>query len=468
MAHLIRPWQVRYVDAEGRRCGRDDPGARKVKERARKWYGAGVPGLPPGKRVPLASDKNVARQLLAEMVRKAERGEAGLADRVTSARTIPLVNHVDGYLRYLRSKARRPAETWVKLVAVRIRTAAEACGFVYPQDLDAQAVLAYLSDRRSLPTDAGGLSVRTSNGYLAALNGFSRWMVHNERLPRNPFAGVEWGNPDLDQRHALRNLEPGELARLLPAVAASGRTFRGLSGGDRHALYLTACGTGFRAQELASLTPESFDLDAGPPVARVAARYSKNRRAVTQPLPSAVAAVLRGFLKGRPAGGRVWPRTWWRKAALMLRRDLADVGIPYVVKSPDGDRYADFHGLRHSYITLLDRAGASPNAAKELARHGDLRLTYDTYGHNNLANLAEAVDRLPLPGAAAAPVPPAAAALAVLAAVYQTLVAPRVALPDAPGGDCVGRDGTEAEGTRPRGTPRKPATAKQFRLVGTG
>jgi integrase len=442
VAHLIRPWQVRYVDEQGRRCGRDDPGARRVRERARKWYGAGIPGLPPGRRVPLASDKKVALELLRQKVRDAERGQAGLVDRVAEARTLPLDNHLDGFERALKSKARRPSDKQIRLLLTRLRQTFAACGFEGPGDIDAEAVLTYLADRRTLPTCEGGLSVQTSNFYLSALNQFCRWMVARERMARNPFAGLERGNAKLDPRHQRRNLEPGELARLLPAVAASGRAFRGLSGADRHALYLTACGTGFRVGELASLTPESFDLDAAPPVAHVAAQHTKNKRPVTQPLPSPVVAHLRVYLRGRPAGEPVWPGTWHEKAAKMLRKDLESVGIPYVAKGPGGNRFADFHSLRHSYVTLLDRAGASPNAAKELARHGDLRLTYDTYGHNNLA---EAVDRLPLPGAGET-VPPLAAAFAVLAAVYQALVARPVAPAAAAQGDGVGRKGMKAAG----------------------
>ena len=80
MAHLIRPWQVRYLDKSGRRVPTGTPGAKKVRQRARKWYGAGLAGLddrdgrPYGRRrVPLATDKNVAKVMLADLIAKAER-----------------------------------------------------------------------------------------------------------------------------------------------------------------------------------------------------------------------------------------------------------------------------------------------------------------------------------------------------------------------------------------------------------
>ncbi len=48
---------VRYTDKQGRRVPKGTPGAKRVKERARKWYGCAIPGYPPKKRVPLCGNK---------------------------------------------------------------------------------------------------------------------------------------------------------------------------------------------------------------------------------------------------------------------------------------------------------------------------------------------------------------------------------------------------------------------------
>src|SRR5262245_56824929 len=88
MASLMKPWQVRY-EKDGKRVPRGTPGAKKVKERARKWYGQDIPGLPRRKRVPLLSDKAVARRMLAELVRKGELGEVGLDDAPARPGTRP-------------------------------------------------------------------------------------------------------------------------------------------------------------------------------------------------------------------------------------------------------------------------------------------------------------------------------------------------------------------------------------------
>ena len=46
--------------------------------------------------------------------------------------------------------------------------------------------------------------------------------------------------------------------------------------------------------------------------------------------------------------------------------------------------YADFHSLRHWFITGLARAGVSPKMAQTLARHSDIRLTLGVYTHVEL------------------------------------------------------------------------------------
>jgi integrase len=176
----------------------------------------------------------------------------------------------------------------------------------------------------------------------------------------------------------------------------SGRPFRGLSGADRFHLYATACGTGFRAAALASLLPESFDLDADPPTVTLAARSNKSRKTKVQPLPPDVAELLREYLRGRAAGRPVWGGTWAKafKAAEMLRSDLEAAGIPYAVEGPDGPLYADCHALRHTYLTLGGKAGIDLRTLQELAGHSKPELTA-RYSHRRLYDLAGAVEKLP-------------------------------------------------------------------------
>jgi hypothetical protein len=324
VAYLVRPWIVSYVNRKtGKRVPKGTPGAKRVRRRSRKLYAAGVPGWPKGKRVPLASDKTAASQMLAELVRQAERGMAGIADRFQEHRPTPIGEHVAAWRRALESKGN--TGDYVELAAGRVRDLIAGCEFTVLADIDADRVGRWLADLRQdkppvpLAADVAtvapgelaarlgvtvaavwqqgrrlglgaegrgrarrysraaaeqilaragrGASVQTANYYLGAFKSFCRWLVRDRRIPENPVEHVQGGNPKMDRRHDRRELAVGELLRVLDAARVSPAVFRGLAGADRFHLYLTACGTGFRVDELAALTPESFALTSDPPTA---------------------------------------------------------------------------------------------------------------------------------------------------------------------------------------------------------
>jgi hypothetical protein len=75
-----------------------------------------------------------------------------------------------------------------------------------------------------------------------------------------------------------------------------------------------------------------------------------------------------------------------------FRTDFKTAGIP--LEDERGHR-VDFHALRMTYITRLQRAGVSPREAMELARHSDMRLTMKTYTDTAALPLAATVRNLP-------------------------------------------------------------------------
>ncbi|HJT76922.1 MAG TPA: tyrosine-type recombinase/integrase, partial [Gemmataceae bacterium] len=166
----------------------------------------------------------------------------------------------------------------------------------------------------------------------------------------------------------------------------------GLTGTDRLVLYTLAANTGFRAGELASLTPASFDLQAKPPTVTVEAAYSKHRREDVQPLRPDVAEVMRQYLAGRPRNRPVWPGHWHEDAALVIQHDLRTAGIPY---RDEAGRYFDFHALRGQFISQLAAAGVHPKVAQTLARHSTITLTLSHYTHLDVFDVAGALDKLP-------------------------------------------------------------------------
>ncbi len=152
--------------------------------------------------------------------------------------------------------------------------------------------------------------------------------------------------------------------------------------------YRVALGTGFRADEMRSLTPGSFRMDDTPPVVVCEAGYTKNGHRAEQPIPEALAALLRPWLAIRPSDRPVFKL---RRPAETFRRDLAAAGI--APETAAGT--IDFHALRATYVSHLVASGASVKTCQELARHATASLTIGIYAKASLHDIAVAVESLP-------------------------------------------------------------------------
>jgi integrase len=397
------------------------------------------------------ADLPASEQLAARLEREAARQHEGMVDAFADHLRRPLAEHLADYRRELEARNNDPG--YVSQTIFRVGKLLHGCNFCFIADLSASGVANWLADlrrkgRERTPLEKGkdwftltetgailgikpasvgclvrrhrldatgngkarqlplatvealqdrlcrGASVQTANYYLRDTKSFCRWLVRDRRAPDNPLAHLEGGNAALDRRHDRRELAPAELSRLLDVARDSALRYRGLTGNDRFVLYALACGTGFRVGGLASLKPESFALNDEPPTVTLAARSNKNRKLQVQPIPPDLAALLRDYLRDKPVGQPLWQGTWSDKGAEMLRIDLEAAGIPYVIDGPDGPLYADFHALRHSYISALGRAGVELRTAQELAGHSTPVLTA-RYSHRRLHDLAGAVELLP-------------------------------------------------------------------------
>jgi len=358
----------------------------KTKSRSKKWWGRYRDENGIERRVPLATDKGAAQAMLNELVKKAERRVAGLHDHFEESRQKPLPEHLTDFAAYLTNRA--STSDHVKLSRQRAKSIILRCKFQRIDDINAGRVQEALAQLR-----AEGRSAASSNHYLRAIKMFTRWLVRDRRAGDDRLAHLSMVNAKTDPRHERRILPPEELAKLVEA-AQRGEPFRGLSGLARAVLYLVAVNTGLRANELASLLPESFDLVNNPPTVTVEAAYSKHRRRDILPLRPDLAAIIKEYLAGGGAPGKpLWPGTWSKKAsAKMLRIDLSAAGIPY---RNEAGLVFDFHALRHQFISNLARAGAHPKEAQTLARHSTITLTMDRYTHLGMYDMVGALAKLP-------------------------------------------------------------------------
>lgn len=86
------------------------------------------------------------------------------------------------------------------------------------------------------------------------------------------------------------------------------------------------------------------------------------------------------------------------KTGRLIRADLGAAGI--LMDSPEGR--ADFHSLRHTYVTWLEGSGAGIKTRMELARHASPELTLGRYSHAQPALVRSAVDTLDQQGISSA------------------------------------------------------------------
>ena len=259
-----------------------------------------------------------------------------------------------------------------------------------------------------------GASRRTCNSYLRSMKSFSRWLLAEKRIPDDPLTSVRQLNEATDRRRERRAMTPEEIDELLRSANCYTTGNHRLAGPDRAMVYRLAFGTGFRANEIRSLTPESFDLNADPPRITVEAAYSKRRRRDSQVIRSDLAETLRPWLDTKtpnePVFGDLPEGT-----ARMLRADLAAARSAWInaannraereqreesdflrYRDREG-RVADFHATRHTFISGIVAGNASIKVAQELARHSTSRLTVDRYCHTTTHEVVDALDALPEP-----------------------------------------------------------------------
>ena len=349
-------WYIQYYDEHGKRCTHRG-----------------------------CSDKDATQQIARKLEADVALRKAGVldpkAERYAEEGRRPITGQLEDFR--LDILARGVTAEHAKKVHFRVTKVFELSGVGCLADISASAVQATLGCIRD-----EGRSPKTLNDTLAAVKQFFRWARRDGRVAENPVDHLQGLNTAVDRRHDRRALSDDELRELLKA-AQDGPVLQGCSGPERALIYKLSVLTGLRKNEIATLSKASFALAATPPTVTVEAAYSKHRRKDTLPLHYELVGELELHLAGRLETDTAFhvPQFAYRA----LKRDLAAAGIPY--KTSRG--YADFHALRHTYVTRLIRAGVSPKTAQLLARHSDPRLTLGLYTHVEIIDQAAAIKKLP-------------------------------------------------------------------------
>ena len=383
-------------------------------------------------------DETAARSVLADLERRAELVKAGVMtsaeDAVADHQSLPLPRHVADYIAHLTAKGVTKAR--IKTTESRLNRVAADRRFAQLSDLKASALVDWLNAR-----NVEGMSAGARNGYREAFIGFCNWCRQSHRLVENPFANVPKADAKADCRRKRRSLTEAELVTLLdvarrrPLLDAmtirrgvrSGEVAGKLRddvrerlerlGRERALIYKTLVLTGLRKGELASLTVGQLELDGSTPLVVLHAADEKNRQGADLPLRADLADELRAWVAdlanrhdaeraatipfGTEAAEASAPGTLDPSTPLfnvptglvrILDRDLRLAGIP---KRDDRGRTVDVHAMRHTYGTLLSKAGVAPRTAQAAMRHSSIDLTMNVYTDPKLLDVAGALESLP-------------------------------------------------------------------------
>lgn len=455
---LFKQKIIRYYDAGGKRCTSTTLGAIRKEAVSSYWYGEYTDADQKRKRVRLARDKSVAERKLKKLEGDAELAKVGLVDPYKAHRNRLLTEHLADYLAYLRDKKRD--DEYVKKTGEYCTAAITGCGFTKMTDIRESTLLRYLGklqEKSAVPsldkehyttrevaelfqrsikhvlrlTKQGqlpsrgkaqgsgprklyhrddirvcwekanqGIGPTTANHTISAMKRLTSWLVKDRRSDVDYLRHLDRLNSKKDLRHRRRTLPLDQFQQFLDATI-SGSPIRGLSGRDRYFLYLLGAYTGFRASELASLTPKSFEFGGDFPVVVVAAEHSKHAKEDHQPLHPEIAAAMRTYLRDKSPDERLWSGNWTKVGAEMIRIDLAGAGIPY---QDDRGHVFDFHALRRQFVSMMVKSGVEPKSAQLLARHSVITLTLDLYTDPEMIRAAEALNKLPVIQARGIPV----------------------------------------------------------------
>jgi integrase/recombinase XerD len=213
---------------------------------------------------------------------------------------------------------------------------------------------------------------------MAAVRGFCRFLVREDRLERDPSAGLR--TPKRPQ--ALPEVLSVDEVEVLIARAA----IPGDLGQRDLALIELLYGCGLRASEIVTLRLADVDLEAG--LLRCVGKGDKER---VVPIGSHAAAAVRRYVGG---GRRVLLRGRRRDELFVNARGapLTRQGLHYLVRRfverAALDRHVSPHSFRHSFATHLLAAGADLRSVQEMLGHADVATT-QIYTHVTVEHLRE-------------------------------------------------------------------------------
>ena len=327
-----------------------------------KWKSLGV------------TDKQVADKKAHEFIQEREREAAGILEpqAVRDSAKKALTAHLDDYVADLAARGRNGRNgRGARLLASRIRVLLDECEWRVPCKVSADSFIAWRNRQTCSP--------RTLNHYLQGMISFLNWMEKVGRIKVNPLKNVAKADERGKQKRVRRAFTDEELRKMVAGSA------------ERGIIYFTAARTGLRQEELKQLTWGDLHLDAEVPFVVVRDSVAKNKKEESVQLVPEIVEALASHRPPSPSPiDLVFPAGIPR--ALRVRKDAERNGIPY---RDETGRYADFHALRYTWATFLQRNGVAQRFAMKLMRHSDIKLTAKVYTDEMQLPIYDAIKNLP-------------------------------------------------------------------------
>ena len=265
--------------------------------------------------------------------------------------------------------ARGCSKAYIKICSYRFTSLLKQTSWQFLKDINLDSFYIWRSKQK--------LAAKTLNEYAILLQAFLNWMERKGAIIKNPFkyfTRIETNGREVRQRRAFSD---EELARLVSIQS------------ERRIVYLTAVSTGLRRGELAALRWDDIRFDVEKPYIQVRAAISKNKKNASTPLHRELVAELKK-LKTQSSTEKVFESLMPKMR--QFRKDLETAGITY---KDELGRQADFHALRKTLATNLNKMGVAPRTAMEVMRHSDIKLTMKNYTDSSQLPTFAAIEQLP-------------------------------------------------------------------------
>jgi integrase len=318
----------------------------------------------------LYTDKTASVRRLTEMQKDADQWDSGVKVEAVEKLNRPIKLLRDEYLADLTRTRKRPDH--VKIVTFMTDRLIELGTWKYFRDITHASV-----SKIAEGIVADGNTVRYANHFITRAKAFVNHFLPDGvpsplvKLKRIRLRGAK-------QTRDRRAARTPEVSALLTSAIPK----------HRQLAYALAALNGLRRNEAEWLTWENVHLRATVPYIELPQKMGSDDTMDVIPLHPYVISLLTG--REREAAEKVVGIV---PKVPTLDRDWTRIGV---TMTDEKGRRLDYHALRHTFQTELDRTGCSRATKQRLMRHAGEDVT-DGYAHAELAEMQAALQRIPSP-----------------------------------------------------------------------